>query len=299
MTSQGSNPFIFVARIPIVMEAPPSMHHAVAEVLSGEYEAGFFGERLTILDLGANVGAFALWANARWPGSTIHSYEPHPGTFELLRRNTSDHGNVFLYNAAVYPTESRQLSFVGRFSGDGEAGLQEVITRTFTHSDREHTVTVDAVHPSSLPLADIVKIDVEGAEAAIIQHLDLSRTSLLMVEYQNDENRDLIKRKLASEQFAIEYEDEFAWSNILKDAHYRGELDGDHYGLMFFSRPGSTRLLRRAPSRWLTADEGADRAVAASVGWWRRRVATLLARSRRWLLRGVSSSRAYGRVPFE
>ena len=43
----------------------------IKDVLEGEYEAGFDGVGLDILDIGANVGSFALWATARWPSTPM------------------------------------------------------------------------------------------------------------------------------------------------------------------------------------------------------------------------------------
>ena len=59
----------YVARIPMSLAVPEAMHWAIKDVLEGEYEGGFDGVGLDILDIGANVGSFALWASARWPGS--------------------------------------------------------------------------------------------------------------------------------------------------------------------------------------------------------------------------------------
>ena len=77
----------YIARIPMSLAVPEQMHWAIKDVLEGEYEAGYDGVGLDILDVGANVGSFALWATARWPGSVVTSYEPHPGTFALDRKS--------------------------------------------------------------------------------------------------------------------------------------------------------------------------------------------------------------------
>ena len=93
----------FNAHVPVVVDCPEPMLDAVRYVLSGEYESDYDGAGLDILDLGANVGSFALWANLRWPGSTIRCYEPNPGTFAYLKRNVAGSGNITAVNAAVYP----------------------------------------------------------------------------------------------------------------------------------------------------------------------------------------------------
>jgi hypothetical protein len=46
----------------------------------------------TILDVGANVGIFSLWAGANFPGAAIHSYEPNAALQQYLRDNISQVG---------------------------------------------------------------------------------------------------------------------------------------------------------------------------------------------------------------
>src|SRR6201996_829519 len=46
----------------------------------------------TILDLGANVGFFALAARVHFPDAAIHAYEPNPRTLEFLRPNAAGCG---------------------------------------------------------------------------------------------------------------------------------------------------------------------------------------------------------------
>src|SRR5687768_4620858 len=115
MERMTCQPALMTAHVPVALEVPIEMRGAVAKVLEGEYEAGFFGEGLTILDIGANVGSFSIWANLRWPRSTIHAYEPHPGTFAILSRNLSNLSNVKSYNVAVYPIDRDQAMFFARY----------------------------------------------------------------------------------------------------------------------------------------------------------------------------------------
>ena len=53
------------AVVPVELEFAAAMEPALREVLEGEYDAPFVGEALSILDVGANVGAFSIWANLR------------------------------------------------------------------------------------------------------------------------------------------------------------------------------------------------------------------------------------------
>lgn len=218
--------------VPVSFEFPPQMVDAVAEVFSGEYESGYFGRKLTIVDMGANVGSFSLWANLRWPQSTIHAYEPHPETFAILSRNLAGLSNITCHNQAVYTGGKKQL-FFSRYTGDGEAGLVEYMGDTFEKLSKERIFEVSALQPKKLPQADIVKIDVEGAEAEILENMNLKKVSLILMEYQNLKNKKRIMQ-LLKQDFFLHYVDSLPWRELLAGSEYRSELQNDYYGHMFF-----------------------------------------------------------------
>lgn len=237
-------PTAFKATIPLHLECPEPMRSAVEYVLSGEYESGFDGAGLTILDIGANVGSFAIWANLRWPSSRIASYEPNPGTFALLKRNTAHLPNVTVVNAALFPGARAKEPYFARFDGDGEGGLARYAGDTFEQHALNGMVEVDVIDPSTLKSADIVKIDIEGGEGEVLAALDLSGTSLVLAEFQNRANRTVMQRILA-QGFDAVLDEECPWDPILDYLDYKRELIGDVYGRMFYMRRGQTRLTRR------------------------------------------------------
>ena len=143
-----------LAQIPVEIDYPDAMKDACTYVLSGEYESGYDGANCTILDIGANVGSFALWASLRWPGSTIHCFEPNPGTFAYLKRNTAANPRIHINNAAIYPAAEKKLTFYSRFAGDGEAGLAAYSNETFREGMSRDSYEVDVVSPSALPKSD-------------------------------------------------------------------------------------------------------------------------------------------------
>jgi FkbM family methyltransferase len=235
---------IIEAKIPVLIECPDAMRDAISYVLSGEYESGHDGTGLTILDIGANVGSFALWASLRWPDSTVYCFEPNPGTFAYLQRNTAANARIRTTNAAVFPGTESKADFFSRFAGDGEAGLLAYAGDTFRAGVLEPTCRVDVVVPSSLPRADIVKLDIEGGEAEVLAALDLSDTSLVLSEFQNRRNRESMQATLAAAGFAPIRDEACPWDPILDYKDYRQDLKGDIYGLMFYERLGQTRLVR-------------------------------------------------------
>jgi FkbM family methyltransferase len=231
------------ATIPLTLVCPEPMRAAVNYVLSGEYESGFDGHGLDILDIGANVGSFAVWANMRWPSSRITSYEPNPGTFALLKQNTAALANVTCVNAALFPNARPKEPYFARFAGDGEGGLTAYAGETFEAHAMTSSVDVDVVDPKHVRSADIVKIDIEGGEAAVLEALDLSKTSLVLAEFQTGKNRKTMQQVLARDFEAV-LDEECPWDPILDYMDYSRELVGDIYGRMFYLRRGQTKLTR-------------------------------------------------------
>ena len=54
-----------------------------------------------IYDIGANIGMFTRHALTLWPYSRVVSVEPHPETFQILKRNVAGYPNVTCIEAAI------------------------------------------------------------------------------------------------------------------------------------------------------------------------------------------------------
>jgi len=138
-----------------------------------------------ILDIGANVGAFVRWSVKRWPGCVIHAYEPHPGNFALLTRTINaleSQEGINCHNVAVAEKESvSALSFAGLNCGEWSLLIQP--------KDAKETVQVRTISAATLPVADILKIDAEGAEIFILGTLKdrIAEFSAVMMEVHNNE----------------------------------------------------------------------------------------------------------------
>jgi FkbM family methyltransferase len=234
----------YTARIPMTLEVPEAMHWAIKDVLEGEYETGHDGTGLDILDVGANVGSFALWASARWPGSRITSFEPHPGTFAYLKRNTEGRPGVTPVNAALFPGGLKTATFTSRFAGDGESTLALYAADTFVPGAQGESYEVAVVDPTTLASPDIVKIDIEGGEGDVLDAIDLSKTALVLLEYQNRKNKLQLLARLGHDFEQIDGV-EHIWDPLLEQGCYSPDLKGDVYGRMFAVRKGQTRLVKR------------------------------------------------------
>lgn len=126
----------------------------------------------TILDVGAHIGSFSVAIHTRYPDAVITAFEPHPSNFSFLKKNAPFAKCV---NAAVS-------------SNEGEAHLGDhKASSAYALSDSGiivKTVTLDS-YINSANHIDLLKVDVEGAEKDIFEHLEpemLKRINKIMME---------------------------------------------------------------------------------------------------------------------
>lgn len=167
---------------------PPSMQPHAAKVFAGEYDLPLDDVRW-VLDVGANVGAYSVWARRRWPEVGIFAYEPDPRNAALYRQNEPD---ATLHEVAVCVEGSMPL-YRGRHNC-GEASLFPG-----EEHDLDDVVQVRCIAASDLGSADVLKVDTEGCELAIIagyRHLETVRG--VAYEWHSQRDREAIARILAA-----------------------------------------------------------------------------------------------------
>jgi FkbM family methyltransferase len=155
----------------------------VQKVLRGEYDLAYENPGPVVVDIGANIGAFALWALGRWPGCRLHCYEPLPSNFELLRQNLSRREGtaVSLYPFAIGDPARTRL-FLGK-NNCGEASFFDLGEQS------SESVEVVTRSPDVLPAAHIIKIDAEGSEVEILSGLGRLESDVVLLEYHSERNR--------------------------------------------------------------------------------------------------------------
>lgn len=138
----------------------------------GSYEASKQKELIRLIrpgmvcwDIGANVGFYTLLL-AELVGNTgkVFAFEPLPRNLELLRRHVQM--NKY-HNVRILPCA------LGDF--DGETAFDEGTEPSSAHSASEGALKVSSRRADSLlaaaeiELPDVIKIDVEGAEACVLR----------------------------------------------------------------------------------------------------------------------------------
>lgn len=164
----------------VPFSCPPDIAPYLQKVFDGEYDIPLFFYGPHILDLGANCGSFALWASHRFPACTIDAYEPHPKTFEILKRNVEPYKNITIHNFGVGTPGLRVLCNGKNNSGEASFHLPaDNLAPTGQHLD---------VHdPMELPEADMIKLDIEGCEMEVLEPLITSgrKFNIIMLEWHN------------------------------------------------------------------------------------------------------------------
>jgi FkbM family methyltransferase len=143
-----------------------------------------------ILDLGANIGIFTLYAARQAPEARIFSLEPFPATFSRLLATVRDHkleNRVTCLNQALtglpgmrvmrdelIPSQRRSLAP----SVSAASGLQ-VLGKTLQ----------ETIEGNNLTRIDLLKVDIEGSEYETLLAAPaavLTRISRIALEYHGD-----------------------------------------------------------------------------------------------------------------
>jgi FkbM family methyltransferase len=140
--------------------------HVLFEVFVREIYSTPLPPNAIVVDVGANIGAFTIWAALQ--GARVFSFEPFPTNFALLQRNVARSGvRADLFPMAVSShAESRELflpdneEYVGRFSLHPGRGARTIRV--------ECTSLDDVVGRNKLPRVDLLKLDCQGSEYEIL-----------------------------------------------------------------------------------------------------------------------------------
>lgn len=136
----------------------------------------------TFVDIGANIGSYTLIGSENRVAQ-VHAFEPHPSTFQLLRKNIelNQRSNVTLHNVAVGSLEGEV--FLTDRSG---SSINHIVPGTCQSGG---TVAVpchrmDKLCQTALITPQFVKVDVEGFEYDVLLGFGdfLSSVQVLMIE---------------------------------------------------------------------------------------------------------------------
>lgn len=140
---------------------------ATLVVVFAKREYGTVPEDATIVDLGANIGAFSIYAAASTERSIVYAYEPEPHNFGLLTRNITLNG----MDGRIHPMK---LAVTGREETRPLYLSESPLHSLYRQRPNQASIEVpciglaDLFDRHSLDRIDLLKIDCEGAEFEIL-----------------------------------------------------------------------------------------------------------------------------------
>lgn len=137
-------------------------------IVRNVYEKRYFkikkGEKW--IDLGGNVGAFALKAISK--GAIVDVYEPDPFNCKMIEKNLKANGfDANIINKAVVANDRKRMTMY--------VGNNMQVWRNSLYKDwGNQKFTVDCMHFSEVFIngSDCCKMDIEGAEMDILEAMD-------------------------------------------------------------------------------------------------------------------------------
>ena len=127
---------------------------------------------MTVFDVGANIGVYSL-VSAKRVGATgaVHCFEPTPTTFAQLKNNVALNGLscVRVNQLAVCDRSGVSMLHLYRQDGMNSLARQDWVGPPMGEV-QVPTISLDEyVRENRIPRVDLLKMDVEGAELAVLQ----------------------------------------------------------------------------------------------------------------------------------
>lgn len=155
----------------------------------------------TIVDVGANVGASALFFALAYPEARIRCFEPSADTARWLEDNTSWLEQVSVRRVGLHQEEQQ----VRLYKGTTQCA-QASIARSIETTEVFEDISLVPAHEAIGIVADpaILKLDTEGCEVPVLRDLgeDVDLFDVIYVEYHSERDRRAIDA-LLGERFSL------------------------------------------------------------------------------------------------
>lgn len=145
----------------------------------------------TIVDIGAGLGDFSIFAAKKHASNRVIGLEPFPESFDLLNQNIAINGitNITAVPVAVGKENGRMQLVTSGAAVQHSTSLDDIAAQNATRIDVQ-TRTLDALFADhGIEQCDFLKLDCEGGEYDILFNASdeaLSKISYICMEYHNN-----------------------------------------------------------------------------------------------------------------
>ncbi len=153
------------------------------------YDITLTNSRPVIIDCGSNMGMSIVFFKKRYPSAHIIGFEPDPETFQCLANNVSrNFKDVTVHNLAL-SDQSGWITLSGESDRDNSTIKTTVRGMLENVPTSSHQVRAGRLSEFLTGKIDLLKLDVEGSEGAILSDLivsgKLSLVERMVVEHHN------------------------------------------------------------------------------------------------------------------
>jgi FkbM family methyltransferase len=147
---------------------------AVMENFESENNHDYFkmaniSSKPTIIDIGAHIGAFSIYAATKYPDAKIFCYEPDPHNYEKLIKNIKANNidNIIPFNQAVGKVNGKTILYSDINGNFGTVG--STLVSKGPRSLEIECITLENILKSNhIDECDFLKMDCEGGEYDIL-----------------------------------------------------------------------------------------------------------------------------------
>ena len=203
---------------------------------------------MVFLDVGAHYGYFTMLAARRvWPSGSVVAFEPSRSTARLLRANVAHFDNVVVEESAV---DDRSGVARLRDFGPHHSALNTVLAGARVPAAERRRLRADTYEVPTVSLddyvarrglrPDVVKLDAEGAELAILGGMTTvlrEADPLVAIETGDYAGMSSPPTSACIDRLAALGYDSFEAEDASLRPHRRRAEYG--YGVLFFAKPGS------------------------------------------------------------
>lgn len=181
---QGSKMWVGIKQEPLSMRRTFELY--ASNLIHEKVTTGLFKKVVkkgnVVVDLGANIGYFTLLAaKIVGPEGKVFSFEPEPKNYGYLEKNIelNNYNNVQSFQKAVADKNGKTRLYIcdydtGHHTINNFEGVRAYSQGRLVKekSVEIETVTLDEFFKGKEELIDVIKMDVEGAEALVLAGMD-------------------------------------------------------------------------------------------------------------------------------
>lgn len=154
-------------------------------LVHGEYAEALRGRPRVILDVGANIGASALYFAQHCPEATVYAIEPEAGNYAILEKNVRHWPRIVPVRQAIWSRNMEREVRSRRTGAWGYTLLDSAGRGGYGLGQMADCVTIpEFMRQHGLEKIDLLKMDIEGGEKEIFEHSEewMDRVGVLVVE---------------------------------------------------------------------------------------------------------------------